>query len=134
MTPSSSSTDLSRLSEDPEITVGVLEAGEWHRDVDEITIPGVSHYSFHESPSETKQISGLLGTTLHDPRYDWGFTTVPQKHANGRIIPQPRCVSTGLCSNHSLTTWISGKGLGGSSLVSEEYLPRFGFSSLLVQS
>ncbi|PIL24204.1 hypothetical protein GSI_13957 [Ganoderma sinense ZZ0214-1] len=71
----------SRLSEDPNVQVGVLEAGEWHQAVDGITIPG------------------LTGTTLGDPRYDWAFTSVPQKYANNRQIPHPR-----------------GKGLGGSSL------------------
>ncbi|KAM5534074.1 hypothetical protein V8D89_012255 [Ganoderma adspersum] len=71
----------SRLSEDPKVMVGVLEAGEWHKDVDGITIPGLS------------------GTTLGDPRYDWAFTSVPQKHANNRQVFHPR-----------------GKGLGGSSL------------------
>ena len=38
-----------RLSEDPEVTVGVLEAGERHEDVDGITIPGTTHFSSHSS-------------------------------------------------------------------------------------
>ncbi|TBU49102.1 alcohol oxidase [Dichomitus squalens] len=62
----------SRLSEDPEVRVGVLEAGEWHRDVEAVTVPG------------------LTGTTLGDPNYDWRFTSVPQKYSNGRRVPQPR--------------------------------------------
>ena len=31
-----------RLSEDPGVMVGVLEAGEWHRDAEAVTIPGIS--------------------------------------------------------------------------------------------
>ncbi|KAI1794584.1 alcohol oxidase, partial [Ganoderma leucocontextum] len=62
----------SRLSEDPEVNVGVLEAGEWHKNVDGITIPG------------------LTGSTLGDPRYDWAFMSVPQKYANKRQIFHPR--------------------------------------------
>lgn len=34
-------TNLLRLSEDPEVTVGVLEAGDWHQDIDAINVPGV---------------------------------------------------------------------------------------------
>ena len=34
-----------RLSEDADVKIGVLEAGEWHQDVDGITIPGTPHAS-----------------------------------------------------------------------------------------
>ncbi|KAI0702954.1 GMC oxidoreductase [Cerioporus squamosus] len=71
-----------RLSEDPTIKVGVLEAGGWEPDLAAATIPG------------------LGGTLIGNPKYDWGFTSVPQKHINGRVVPQTR-----------------GKGLGGSSLI-----------------
>ncbi|RPD63910.1 GMC oxidoreductase [Lentinus tigrinus ALCF2SS1-6] len=71
-----------RLSEDPAIKVGVLEAGDWDPELPAINIPG------------------LGGTLIGNPKYDWGFATVPQKHLDGRVIPQTR-----------------GKGLGGSSLI-----------------
>ncbi|RDX42202.1 alcohol oxidase [Lentinus brumalis] len=71
-----------RLSEDPSVTVGVIEAGEWHTNV-----PGVD-------------IPGLAGSTLFNPNFDWAFPSVPQKHANNRVIHQTR-----------------GKGLGGSSTI-----------------
>ncbi|EJD00188.1 alcohol oxidase [Fomitiporia mediterranea MF3/22] len=72
----------SRLSEIPAITVLVIEAGSYHGYDPEIDIPG------------------MLGRTVGNPKYDWSFLSVPQKHANNRVIPHPR-----------------GKGLGGSSLI-----------------
>ncbi|KAI9060841.1 GMC oxidoreductase [Trametes sanguinea] len=71
-----------RLSDDPTVNVGVIEAGEWDPNVDAINIPG------------------LCGSILGNPRYDWGFTSIPQQYANGRQIPQPR-----------------GKALGGTSML-----------------
>ncbi|KAI0807595.1 glucose-methanol-choline oxidoreductase [Fomes fomentarius] len=50
----------------------VIEAGEWHPDVDGISIPG------------------MAGSTLGNPQYDWAFMSVPQNHANNRPIYQPR--------------------------------------------
>lgn len=69
-----------RLSEDPNITVGVIEAGEYAQGAPELLIPG------------------LAGAAVMNPKFDWCFTTVPQKGANERVIIQPR-----------------GKVLGGSS-------------------
>ncbi|CAE6510166.1 unnamed protein product [Rhizoctonia solani] len=69
-----------RLSEDPSVRVGVLEAGEYVPDEPNINVPG------------------YFGRTIGNPAYDWGFLTVPQKDANGRLIYHPR-----------------GKVLGGSS-------------------
>ncbi|KAI0743801.1 GMC oxidoreductase [Daedaleopsis nitida] len=71
-----------RLSEDPKVQVGVIEAGEWDPNVPEINIPG------------------LGGMLIGNPKWDWGFASVPQRHVNGRQMPQTR-----------------GKGLGGSSLM-----------------
>ncbi len=45
-------------------------------------------------------IQGYIGRGLFDPKFDWLFTSVPQKHANNNTVLQPR-----------------GKGLGGSSHV-----------------
>ncbi|CAE7180823.1 unnamed protein product [Rhizoctonia solani] len=69
-----------RLSEDPTVRVGVLEAGEYVPDEPNINVPG------------------YFGRAIGNPAYDWGFLTVPQKDANGRMIYHPR-----------------GKVLGGSS-------------------
>ncbi|TFK85975.1 GMC oxidoreductase [Polyporus arcularius HHB13444] len=44
--------------------------------------------------------AGLAGTLIGSASHDWGFSTVPQKYANGKQVPQPR-----------------GKGLGGCSLI-----------------
>jgi choline dehydrogenase-like flavoprotein len=63
---------LSRLAEDPNITVGVLEAGEYVPDEPNINVPG------------------YFGRTLGDPRYDWAYLTTPQKHVNNRMIFHPR--------------------------------------------
>ncbi|KAF8313117.1 alcohol oxidase [Clavulina sp. PMI_390] len=69
-----------RLSEDPNITVGVLEAGSYHHNDPLVDIPG------------------FVGRALGNPKYDWAYYSVPQKHINDRSLFQPR-----------------GKMLGGSS-------------------
>ncbi|KAI0744114.1 GMC oxidoreductase [Daedaleopsis nitida] len=61
-----------RLTEDPAVTVGVIEAGEWSPSVDGINIPG------------------MAGSTFMNPQFDWAFMSVPQEHANNRSIYQPR--------------------------------------------
>lgn len=64
-----------RLSEDPNVTVGVLEAGE--ADEDGLNIPEIT-------------IPGYFSRVLKNPKYDWDFSTVPQEHLNGRKIDHPR--------------------------------------------
>ncbi|KAF8585234.1 GMC oxidoreductase [Ramaria rubella] len=61
-----------RLSEDPKVVVGVLEAGEWEEHSVEINTPGLA-----------------LGNVGH-PKFDWSFMSVPQAHANKRTVFQPR--------------------------------------------
>lgn len=64
----------SRLSEDQNHTVLVLEAGDTGELVqDIINTPGDTYYD------------GLLGSS-----YDWQFTTVAQPNANGRSLSWPR--------------------------------------------
>ncbi len=70
-----------RLSVDCRTTVCLLEAG-------------------NDSGSRWIDIPAGYVKTMVDPRFNWLFETVPQKHAGGRTIPVPR-----------------GKGLGGSSLI-----------------
>ena len=64
----------SRLSEDTNHTVLVLEAGASGDAVrQKIDVPANAYYS------------SLLGTS-----YDWQYTTEPQTHAGGRSLPWPR--------------------------------------------
>lgn len=71
-----------RLSEDPNVKVGVVEAGPYHEHDPEINIPG------------------MRGLALGNPKFDWNFSTLPQKELDGRVVPQNR-----------------GKGLGGTSAI-----------------
>ncbi|KAI0283502.1 alcohol oxidase [Russula brevipes] len=61
-----------RLSEDPSVSVLVLEAGPPNLNDPAILIPGTYE------------------TLLGNGQYDWGFSTVPQVNANGRSIYWPR--------------------------------------------
>ncbi|KAH9053670.1 alcohol oxidase [Lactarius vividus] len=69
-----------RLSEDPSVSVLVLEAGSPN-----LNDPAIL-------------TTARFGSHFGNPQYDWGFTTVPQTNANGKIA-----------------YWGRGKGLGGSS-------------------
>ncbi|TFK79184.1 GMC oxidoreductase [Polyporus arcularius HHB13444] len=80
----------SRLSENPGVTVALLEAGNAHFDDPLITVP-----------------DGWM-KQMFNPEYDWVFRTTPQKYAkNGVTTPD------GL--QHESFFWTRGKGLGGSS-------------------
>ncbi|KAF8574747.1 GMC oxidoreductase [Ramaria rubella] len=59
-----------RLSEDPKVIVGVLEAGEWEKNSAEITTPG------------------LALSNMANPKFDWSFISVPQSQVNKRPIFQ----------------------------------------------
>jgi len=61
-----------RLSEDPNVTVGVLEAGKYHENAPEVNIPG------------------MMARALHNPEFDWDFRTEPQKYVKDRKLPQSR--------------------------------------------
>ncbi|TFK27277.1 GMC oxidoreductase [Coprinopsis marcescibilis] len=69
-----------RLAEDRNVSVLVLEAGGDHTGDNSVEIPA------------------QYGSTFTNPKYDWAFKTVKQKHSN----------------NHE-SFWPRGKGLGGSS-------------------
>ncbi|KAF7191123.1 Dehydrogenase citC, partial [Pseudocercospora fuligena] len=75
-------TVAARLSEDPRIAVAVLEAGEDRSEDIDILAPG------------------LLTSLYSNPKYDWNYHTIPQKHANNHVIAHAR-----------------GKQLGGSSAI-----------------
>ncbi|KAI0287233.1 GMC oxidoreductase [Russula brevipes] len=61
-----------RLSEDPTVSVLVLEAGRANLNDDSITM------------------SGTFGKNFFQPDYEWGFMTVPQRHSNGTAFFWPR--------------------------------------------
>ncbi|CAE6478199.1 unnamed protein product [Rhizoctonia solani] len=74
-----------RLSENPDVRVGVIEAGRYFKDDPLINTP-----------------AAVLNRYLqNNATYDWGLSTVPQKHLNNRLVGLPR-----------------GKVLGGSSAIS----------------
>lgn len=75
-----------RLSEDPSITVGVLEAGSGGVGDPAIDVPG------------------LYGSTL-GTEYDWQFETVPQPGLAGRRLPWPRGKVLGGTSALNFMTW-----------------------------
>jgi choline dehydrogenase-like flavoprotein len=78
-----------RLSENPSITVGVLEAG-----------PA----AFHEP---TINIPGRFGDSL-GKIYDWKFETTPQAGIGGRKLPWPRGKVLGGTSALNFMTWNRG--------------------------
>lgn len=61
-----------RLTEDPNVTVGVLEAGENRMDDLAVSTPG------------------LYPTLIGRPDYDWCMTSVEQPNAGGKVYSMPR--------------------------------------------
>jgi choline dehydrogenase-like flavoprotein len=61
-----------RLSEDPQLQILVLEAGQNRNDDPKVYIPG------------------FVAQVFGDPNYDWAYTTVPQASLNGKVVPHPR--------------------------------------------
>ncbi|KAF8540022.1 hypothetical protein BDD12DRAFT_656195, partial [Trichophaea hybrida] len=75
-----------RLSADPTLTVGVLEAGEL------------------EDSNPLVYTPGLYGVALGG-NLDWGFSTVPQEHVNNRSIPWSRGRMLGGSSGLNYMAW-----------------------------
>ncbi|MCJ1269005.1 hypothetical protein MMC22_008893 [Lobaria immixta] len=76
-----------RLTEDPKVTVGVIEAG-----LDRSTDPKVL-------------TPGLATSLWDDPDYDWLFKTTPQTHGNNRVVAHPRGKILGGSSGVNLNLW-----------------------------
>ncbi|PWY86592.1 putative choline dehydrogenase [Aspergillus sclerotioniger CBS 115572] len=82
-------TVASRLSEDPSVSVAIVEAGTWSELVtgNQSQIPGHDFYYNGKSPSDT------------NPKVEWGFVTTPQAGVNGQSIHYSRGKSLGGCTN-----------------------------------
>ncbi|KAF7891081.1 uncharacterized protein EAF02_001406 [Botrytis sinoallii] len=80
-------TIASRLSEDPQTSVLVLEAGADHSSDINVLAPGL--------------YTGMYS----NPEYDWNYKTVPQIHANNQVIAHPRGKQLGGSSAINFLYW-----------------------------
>ena len=78
----------SRLTEDPAVSVLLLEAG-GQPDADEISIPAAF-------------------PNLFKTKWDWNYETTPQKHLDGRRAYWPRMKALGGCSSMNAMIYIRG--------------------------
>ena len=69
-----------RLSADAGVTVALLEAG-----------PPDSDPAIH--------VPAMVAKAIGNPRQSWGYQTVPQRHADDRVLPVPRGRVLGGCSS-----------------------------------
>lgn len=69
-----------RLSEDPRVSVALLEAG-----------PPDDDPAIH--------VPAMVGKAIGNPRNGWGYTTTPQAHVDNRVLPVPRGRVLGGCSS-----------------------------------
>ena len=76
-----------RLSEDSEVTVGVIEAG-----LDRTQDPNVL-------------TPGFTVALWENPNYDWMFKTTSQKHGNDRVVAHPRGKQLGGSSAINFNYW-----------------------------
>ena len=93
-----------RLSEDPNVSVGVIEAGAYLKGDTLVDIPGKRLYSIAYSDGLNFYL-GQAGLAVKNPKYDWIFNTVPQDHVAGRSIPVPRGKMLGGSSGLNFTAW-----------------------------
>ncbi|SNX83165.1 related to Glucose dehydrogenase [acceptor] precursor [Melanopsichium pennsylvanicum] len=83
-------TVAARLSEDPSVTVGVIEAGLWRPQDPKINYPA------------------FIGQSLMNPDYDWCLETEPQPHSNNRKYAWPRGKVLGGSSALNFLVWQRG--------------------------
>lgn len=69
-----------RLSADPKITVALLEAGPTDSD------PAI-------------RVPAMVARAIANPRNSWGYSSSPQRHVDGRVMPVPRGRVLGGCSS-----------------------------------
>ncbi|KAF8153936.1 GMC oxidoreductase [Crassisporium funariophilum] len=77
-----------RLSEDPSLSILVLEAGEANLDDPKIVMPG------------------QFAQTFMNPKYDWGFMTTKQKHSNDQQKLWARGKGLGGSSGMNFYCWV----------------------------
>lgn len=80
----------SRLSEDPDVKVLLVEAG--------------GHNQSYRVRNPLATVAGLQ----NDERYDWAFRTTPQKGNNGRVSHWPRGRTMGGCSTINYMLYVRG--------------------------
>lgn len=85
----------SRLSENPDISVAVIEAGTWAEDVtgNLTTVPGYNG------------VFDLVATNITSSPIDWNFTTTPQPGILGQVLRYPRGKVLGGSSNLNAMAW-----------------------------
>ena len=98
-----------RLSEDPNVTVVVLEAGPANLDDPLISTCLIPDHIYRDVYLRSSAVPAQFGKHFGHHKYDWDFTTVPQKSANNAVYK-----------------WARGKMLGGSSAIN--FLVSFMFS------
>lgn len=76
-----------RLTENPQVTVGVIEAG-----LDRTQDPNVL-------------TPGFAPVMWDNPDYDWIFKTAPQTYGNGRVVGHPRGKQLGGSSAINFDYW-----------------------------
>ncbi|KAK7062665.1 hypothetical protein VNI00_000153 [Paramarasmius palmivorus] len=79
--------------------VVIIEAGEDVSAIPEVRIPGQSCIFQYAEKTALHSNLGLFVENLKNPQLNWAFTSTPQKHADGRIIPLPRGKSLGGSTN-----------------------------------
>jgi hypothetical protein len=89
------------LTENPSVTLGVIEAGLQIVNEPKIDVP--CELAITLKGSAFLQVAVNVGQTLFDPKFDWNFPTAPQSALNGRSIPSSRCDSV----LSSLAIWCS---------------------------
>ncbi|KAK0204100.1 alcohol oxidase [Desarmillaria ectypa] len=82
----------------PNTVIAVIEAGDYHENDPLVDVPGMC--MLEGFIFSWKSCPGMMSRAIHNPKYDWTYYTVPQKHAGNRQILQSH-----------------GKGLGGSSML-----------------
>ena len=97
-----------RLSEDPNISVLLVEAGKsdtGHLDSWTIQMPSALTYNLQELSN-----FDILWRTHNDDKfgYNWGFKTIPQANVNGRVVDQPRGKTLGGSSSINAMAYVRG--------------------------
>ncbi|KAJ7508824.1 alcohol oxidase [Mycena galericulata] len=85
-----------RLTEDPNIIVGVIEAGQYRPNDPVIEIP------------QSYAAPGVNVSLLGNPTYDWGFVSTPQAGLNGKPVAYPRGKVVGGSSAINSLIWQRG--------------------------